>query len=301
MTARISGGVLVPLCSPCDGEDRFRVLPYQEGLRACLDAPIDGFYVCGGTGEGSRMGTGERMQACEAAGELARPAGQKVLVQVGAGDSETSLLLARRAAEAGADGVSTVPLPGLSWEEQLAYYAELPQASGLETVLYYTPGCTATLEQMKQALALPGITGIKSSTNDFFFTMQLLDAKPEGVVLFNGKDEYLAPAVLQGAEGGIGMWAAAFPGAYASIYRHAAAGELTEAFALQTVLNRLCCVVFRYGLLPAFSAILEHQGRWSRVFRQSAGEFDEAFRTAFLRDALPLIQRLEAARKGDAQ
>ena len=100
MTARISGGVLVPLCSPCDGEDRFRVLPYQEGLRACLDAPIDGFYVCGGTGEGSRMGTGERMQACEAAVELARPAGKKVLVQVGAGDSETSLLLARRAAEA---------------------------------------------------------------------------------------------------------------------------------------------------------------------------------------------------------
>ena len=75
MTARISG-VLVPLCSPCDGEDRFQVLPYQEGLRACLDAPIDGFYVCGGTGEGSRMGSGERMQACEAAVELARPAGK---------------------------------------------------------------------------------------------------------------------------------------------------------------------------------------------------------------------------------
>lgn len=298
MTARIAGGVLVPLCSPCDGEDRFRLQPYQEGLRACLDAPVDGFYVCGGTGEGSKMLPSERVLACEAAVELARPAGKKVLVQVGAGDAETSLELARRAAEAGADGVSTVPLPGLDWEAQLAYYARLPQVSGLETVLYYTPGCTATLEQMKQALSLPGITGIKSSTNDFFFTMQLLDAKPEGVALFNGKDEYLAPAVLQGAEGGIGMWAAAFPHAYAGIYHHAAAGELAEAFALQTMLNRLCCIVFRYGLLPAFSAILAYQGRWSRVFRQGAGEFDETFRTAFFREALPLIQRLEAAQKG---
>lgn len=301
MTARIAGGVLVPLCSPCDGEDRFQLRPYREGLKACLDAPIDGFYVCGGTGEGGKMLPSERELACEAAVELAHSAGKKVLVQVGAGDVETSLELARRASKAGADGVSTVPLPGLDWAEQLAYYAELPQASGLETVLYYTPGCTASLEQMERALTLPGITGIKSSTNDFFFTMRLLDAKPEGVALFNGKDEYLAPAVLQGAEGGIGMWAAAFPHAYAAIYRHAAAGELAAAFELQTTLNKLCCVVFRYGLLPAFSAILAHQGRWSRVFRQSAGEFGEAFRTAFLAEALPMIRRLEAAQEGDAR
>lgn len=296
--ARITGGVLVPLCSPCDKEDRFQLQPYQEGLKACLDAPVDGFYVCGGTGEGSRMLPSEREMACAAAVELARPAGKKVLVQVGAADCKTSLELARRASEAGADGVSTVPLPGLSWEEQMAYYAELPQVSGLETVLYYTPGCTASLEQMEQAMALPGVTGIKSSTNDFFFTMQLLSAKPEGVSLFNGKDEYLAPAVIQGAEGGIGMWAAAFPHAYAAICRHAAAGELAEAFALQTALNRLCCVVFRFGLLPAFSAILEHRGRWSRVFRRGAGDFDEAFSRAFFAQALPCIQQLEAAEKG---
>ena len=298
MTARITGGVLVPLCSPCDGEDRFQTAPFQEGLRACLDAPIDGFYVCGGTGEGTKMRPSERQLACEAAVELARPAGKKVLVQVGADSPETSLALARHAASVGADGVSTVPLPGLNWDQQLRYYAQLPQASGLETVLYYTPGCTASLEEMEQAMRLEGITGIKSSTNDFFFTMRLLDAKPEGVVLFNGKDEYLAPAVLQGAEGGIGMWAAAFPHAYAAIYRHAAAGELKEAFALQSAVNRLCCIVFRYGLLPAFTAILEYQGRWRRVFRGGAGDMDPCALEDFMTEALPLIQLLAAARKG---
>lgn len=153
---------------------------------------------------------------------------------------------------------------------------------------------------MEQALALPGITGVKSSTNDFFFTMRLIDSKPEGVILFNGKDEYLAPAVLQGAEGGIGMWASAFPEAYAAIYRHAAAGELTEAFRLQVTLNKLCCVVFRFGLLPAFSVILEYLGRWSRVFRGGAGDFNEDFRRAFLAQAQPLIDQLSHPQKGAA-
>lgn len=300
MTPRIPGGVLVPLCSPCDESDRFLTEPFAEGLRLCLDAPVDGFYVCGGTGEGTKMALSERMAACEAAVALAKPAGKRVLVQVGAGNPEDSLTLARHAAGAGADGVSTVPLPGLSWEEQLSYYAALPEVSGLETVLYHTPGCALSLEQMRQALALSGVTGVKSSSNDFFFTMQLLEAKPDGVVLFNGKDEYLAPAILQGAEGGIGMWASAFPHAYAAIYHTSAAGELEKAFNLQTTLNRLCCIVFRYGLLPAFSAILAEQGRDYRVFRGGAGCYDEDFRKAFLAEALPYIQRLEDAAKGDA-
>ena len=224
MDRRFTGGVLVPMCSPCDEGDRFLPDRFREGLSLCLDAPVDGFYVCGGTGEGTKMRPEDRKAACELA--VALSGDKKVLVQVGAADRDTALELARHAGAAGADGVSTVPLPGLTWSEQLAYYAALPEVSGLETVLYYTPDCDAGLEQMEQALALPGITGVKSSTNDFFFTMRLIDSKPEGVILFNGKDEYLAPAVLQGAEGGIGMWASAFPEAYAAIYRHAAAGEL---------------------------------------------------------------------------
>ena len=298
MDRRFTGGVLVPLCSPCDEGDRFLPDRFREGLSLCLDAPVDGFYVCGGTGEGTKMRPEDRKAACELAVELSGD--KKVLVQVGAADRDTSLDLARHAGAAGADGVSTVPLPGLTWSEQLAYYAALPEVSGLETVLYYTPDCDAGLEQMEQALALPGITGVKSSTNDFFFTMRLIDSKPEGVILFNGKDEYLAPAVLQGAEGGIGMWASAFPEAYAAIYRHAAAGELAEAFRLQVTLNKLCCVVFRFGLLPAFSVILEYLGRWSRVFRGGAGDFDEDFRRAFLAQAQPLIDQLSHPQKGAA-
>lgn len=115
MDRRFTGGVLVPLCSPCDEGDRFLPDRFREGLSLCLGAPVDGFYVCGGTGEGTKMRPEDRKAACELAVELSGD--KKVLVQVGAADRDTALDLARHAGAAGADGVSTVPLPGLTWSE----------------------------------------------------------------------------------------------------------------------------------------------------------------------------------------
>ena len=110
MDRRFTGGVLVPLCSPCGEGDRFLPDRFREGLSLCLGAPIDGFYVCGGTGEGTKMRPEDRKAACELA--VALSGDKKVLVQVGAADRDTALELARHAGAAGADGVSTVPLPG---------------------------------------------------------------------------------------------------------------------------------------------------------------------------------------------
>ena len=289
----ISGGVLVPLYSPCDEEGHFLPEKFSQAMEQYLSAPINGFYVCGGTGQGVLMTTEERKLACELAVSIAKPKGKSTLVQIGAADPAVAAELAAHAAKAGADGISSVPLEGTSKEQQQAYYNTITAASGLPTILYYVPGCNQSLSDVKEFLRTPGVTGIKSSTNDLFFTMELLEAKGPDRILFNGKDEYLAAAVAQGAEGGIGMWASVFPNAYAAIFHRAAAGDLNGAFAVQTVLNHLCCVVFRYGLLPAFEAILRHLGRWDRVFR-GAGRLDPEMERRFLTEADGDIQRLLA-------
>ena len=46
--------------------------------------------------------------------------------------------------------------------------------------------------------------------------------------------------------------------------------------------------------------ILEYLGRWSRVFRGGAGDFNEDFRRAFLAQAQPLIDQLSHPQKGAA-
>ena len=292
----VTGGVLVPACSPCDAQDRFLETAFADMLEQGMNEPLDGAYLCGGTGDGMKMRLSERKAAAELGIDICHRHEKSALVQVGAFTMRDALELAQHAAESGADGVSTVPLPGANHAQQMQYYRALSAAAGIPVILYYMPqpGVSFSLNEVLETLTVPGVTGIKSSTNDFFFTQQLIAEKPAGCALFNGKDEYLAPAVIHGADGGIGMWATVFPKAYAGIYRAAKAGDYKRAFALQSDLNALCVVVMRRGLLQSFACILHELGLHDRVFRAPAPQFDAAFAKAFLAEAGSLVERLRA-------
>lgn len=290
----IKGGVLVPACSPCDEQDRFLELQFTQMLERGMQEPLDGAYLCGGTGDGMKMRLAERKTAAEIGIALCHDYDKIALVQVGANTMRDALELAEHAAVSGADGVSSVPLPGASHAQQMEYYRALTKAAGIPVILYYMPqpGVSFSLENVMESLAIPGVTGVKSSTNDFFFTQQVIASKPEGCAVFNGKDEYLAPAVFHGADGGIGMWATVFPKAYSGIYHAAKAGDYARAFALQKELNSLCVVVMRMGLLQSFACILHELGMHDRVFRTPAPQYDAAFAREFLAQAGSQIERL---------
>ncbi len=292
-----AGGVLVPACSPCDEQGAFLEDVYAALLEESLREPLDGAYLCGGTGDGMHMRLEERKAAIRTGVALCRQAGKRSLVQVGAPTMRDALELAAYAAECGADGISSVPLAGFPHAVQMQYYRALIKAGGgLPAILYYMPqpGASFTLGEVLETLSIEGVAGIKCSSDDLFFTEQLAAEKPAGSVLFSGKDEYLAPAVIHGAEGGIGMWATVFPRAYVAIFRYARAGKLAEAFALQRVLNALCCRVLRYGLLSGYAAIRHYLGLHERVFRAPQPQFDPDTYDGFIQEAAPLIDQLRA-------
>ena len=292
----VTGGVLVPACSPCDKQDRFLEREFADMLEAGMREPLDGAYLCGGTGDGMKMRLSERKAAAEIGIDICHKHGKSALVQVGSFTMRDALELAEHAAKSGADGVSSVPLPNASHMQQMQYYRALSSAAGIPLILYYMPqpGVSFSLSEVLETLSVPGVTGIKSSTNDFFFTQQLIAEKPKGCAVFNGKDEYLAPAVIHGADGGIGMWATVFPKAYAGIYRAAKAGDYQRAFSLQSDLNALCVIVMRVGLLQSFACILHELGMHDRVFRAPAPQYDAAFAERFLAEARTLILKLRA-------
>ena len=76
-------GIVCPVVSPCAANDGVDYDRLQENLSRLLHAPITGFYVCGGTGDGSRLTFAERCRTAELTIAQAKAAGRRTIVHVG--------------------------------------------------------------------------------------------------------------------------------------------------------------------------------------------------------------------------
>ena len=76
-------GIVCPVVSPCTSNEGVDYDSLQENLARLLRAPITGFYVCGGTGDGSRLTFDERRRTAELTITQTKAAGRQTLVHVG--------------------------------------------------------------------------------------------------------------------------------------------------------------------------------------------------------------------------
>ena len=187
-------------------------------------------------------------------------------MHVGATSGLDALALARHAAEVGADAVSSIPpsFGGYSFAEVVNFYRDLVSASGgLPVIGYYIPGLTkteATLDQLAEVAALPGVGGFKYTDYNFYRMQRLLTRLRPDQVLFNGPDEMLALGLQMGAHGGIGTTYNFMPREILEIARLVRAGQPAEAVALQKRVNEVIEVVLNFNGWAATKQILVWQG-----------------------------------------
>ena len=254
------GGLIPAALTPLDASGRFDRDAFGPYAAALFDAGADGLYVGGTTGEGFELPDADRRAVVEAAVQ-ARPPGRRVVVHAGATDVDAAVALARHAAAAGADAVSSLPpLGGFGLAETRTYYATLAAATDLPFVVYYFRQRSAAVAGLDDLLALceiPGVAAVKYTDLDLFTLEGLVAA---GVTVFNGHDEVLAAGLLMGASGGIGSTYNVAPGLYRRILDAAGRGDWQEARTVQRDANRLVRVLLRYPLLPAIKATMARAG-----------------------------------------
>ena len=100
-------GIVCPVVSPCTSNEGVDYDSLQENLARLLHAPITGFYVCGGTGDGSRLTFAERCRTAELTIAQTRAAGRRTIVHVGQTLQRHALELAEHAMTLGADAVAS--------------------------------------------------------------------------------------------------------------------------------------------------------------------------------------------------
>ncbi|MDR1392788.1 MAG: dihydrodipicolinate synthase family protein [Bifidobacteriaceae bacterium] len=229
---------------------------------------IDGAFVCGSTGEGPLLTTGERKAlaerwVAEAGGEV------KVVVHVGHSSPWEARGLAQHAAAIGADAISAVG-PFYFRPDRLGSLVEscaiiASGAPDLPFYYYHAPAQTGVTIAMASFLVaatkrIPSFAGIKFTHEDLSdFADCLALAKP-GQRIYFGRDEILVAALALGANGAIGTTYSLLAPVYRAAIAATSQGDLPGAQASQAIARRVVGIGLSYGGLPAFKLMNKWAG-----------------------------------------
>jgi N-acetylneuraminate lyase len=203
---------------------------------------VDGFYVCGSTGEGVSLTTNERKRVAEAFIDAA--AGRlPVVVQVGHNSLEEARELAAHAEAAGAAATSAMPM--VAFLEQAA--PRIPNLAGLKYTAH-------TLHEYQACVALDG------GRHDVLY----------------GFDELLLPALAVGARGAVGSTFNIAAPLYRRLIDAFEAGDLGAAREAQLFAVEMITAIARHPFHPEMKLILEWLGTPCGGCRLPLPRLDEA-------------------------
>ena len=238
-------------------EDGFRDL-----IRHVLPE-VDGLVPCGTTGEFNYLTAEEQKRLVEIAVEEA--GGKPVIAGTGASGTRQAIRLTRDAQEAGATGCLIVTPYFLHPSDKGIYqhYYDIATAVDIPIVLYNIPQVMDAYlpRRVVEDLAdIPNIVGLKDSSGDLTYTMEVLEFAGDRIDLFVGHDEVVLPALAGGVSGMILASAQVYPEVWQAVIEAVQAGDLAEARRLQRSVQKLSRIFCRYGGGVAVKQALKMMG-----------------------------------------
>ena len=251
MSKIVFTGIMPALLTPFDRDGRIMHGAVKQLVDWHLSCGVQGFYVCGGTGEGVVLSKQQRMEMLECAIDAVAGRG-KVIAHTGAINPNDAFELTKHATKAGADGVSSVP-PDFYYSytprEMIDFYTRLAGCTDLPLIAYAT-NKTGGLDICGIASALikvENIVGVKDTRSNYFEMWKLKQINGGDINVINGPDESLICGLTMGADGGIGTTYNIMPEKFVEIYRRFRAGDLKGALAMQTEVNRIISVLIKHA------------------------------------------------------
>lgn len=240
----------------------------HEAIRAEVDRLIDdgihGLVANGTMGEAVSLTRDERRSVVQTTVQAA--AGRApVYVGVSATTADEASGYAQDAAQAGADGVMTLPplLYRADRDERLEFFTRIAQATDLPMMVYNNPLASGvdlepdTLAEI--AVRVPRVISFKECSGDVRRIAELIDLCPDLDVLVGG-DDWALEGFCAGAAGWISGVAVPLPRQCVRLWDLCAAGELTPARQLYGELLPLARTDMTPKLVQYFKAALDELG-----------------------------------------
>jgi 4-hydroxy-tetrahydrodipicolinate synthase len=254
---------LIPQNTPFTRDDKIDEEALRNLLRFVLPH-VDGVVPCGTTGEFVNMSHAERRQVLEICLD---EVGDEVPVIAGTGAASTreAIQLARHAQEGGAAACLVVTPYYLHPSDKGIYqhFYEVARAVDLPIILYNIPQTVDAYipRQVLEDLSdIDNIVGLKDSSGDLPYTMEVLEMTQGRLDVLVGHDEVVLPALAGGCCGMILASAQVFPEIWQEVLRKAWEGDLEGARQLQIKVQKLARIFVRHGGGVAVKAALNMMG-----------------------------------------
>ena len=212
---------------------------------------VDGLVPCGTTGEFNYLTPEENRQLVQIAVEEA--GGKPVIAGTGAAGTRQAIELARNAQEAGASACLIVCPYFLHPSDKgifQHYYAIAKALPKMPIILYNIPQVVDAYlpRRVVEDLAdIPNIVGLKDSSGNLTYTMEVLEYAGDRISVLVGHDEVVLNALAGGASGMILASAQVYPDIWQRVLHAMSNGDLEAARALQRQVQKLSRIFCRYG------------------------------------------------------
>jgi 1-pyrroline-4-hydroxy-2-carboxylate deaminase len=192
-----------------------------------------GIVALGSLGEAATLQFEEKV-AIIATLRKALPKKVPVIAGIAGLSTAECVSLARRAGDAGADGLMVLP-PYVyrgDWRETEAHFSAVIGATKLSCMLYNNPvayGTDVSAEQMSQLARHANLHAVKESSGDVRRVTAVRERLGERLELFAGMDDMILESIPMGAKGWIAGLVNAFPAESVRLFEAGLAGQWPEA------------------------------------------------------------------------
>ena len=292
-------GVYTALFTPFTKDNRVNCEMIERMVAYGLANGIRGFYLTGGTGEGLLLAKEERRQVYRTAAKAAK--GRATLIaHVGCINTDDAVWLARAAADAGCDWVSSVPpvYYGQKPSDVFNHYKLISEATDLPFMIYAVGG-VVNPEKDVRFFDLKNVKGMKYTGTTFYDVQRLRQRIGKDVFFVSGSDQHFVAALSFGDlfAGSIGTLQNVIPAHFVKIWKLAQANDFRAAATVQEEANR--AVEFVCHTFPKQSlrkAAMRYIGLDCGMFRPPHEPYTEAEYADFCAkaDALGIFKRNQA-------
>jgi 1-pyrroline-4-hydroxy-2-carboxylate deaminase len=227
-------GILPAITTPFTADlaiDRARL---QEHCQRMLAAGCVGVITCGSLGESATLSNDEKVELVADCAEAVNESGS-VVAGVASLSTASAVELARRAQDAGADGLMVLPPYAYStdWHEMKEHVASVIAATPLPCMLYNNPVAYGTDFHPEQILELTrehaNLEAVKESSTDVRRVTELRRIAGDRLNVLVGVDDLIVEGVAAGATGWVAGLVNAFPEESVDLFDLARAGRADEA------------------------------------------------------------------------